>query len=296
MVKNVFMDDFNYLLNKEKNKKCLIIGGAPSFKSLKFENFDGVVISMGDVPIRIKDRCNVDYWVNANSLFPRPDIHYDIINKFKGTTLIFSNSVLNSATSIDYKKINQHLKIPWFEYDQRHFNGLDCNNQIYNRPDLDKPLNCCQHKKDITIQEYLQNIYNRDSHYSPASTVAIHALAVAIILGCKEIYLGGIDLPMYEKDYTHYGSNSRLKLIYDFFLEILKGERTIPLKKTLSILFQTNQRSYFYPDIPSILNDFEYLNNLCISNEIKLFNLSSESTLNKIYNLKYLDPKDFNYL
>lgn len=287
------MDDFNKLLNREENKKCLILGGAPSIKNLNFENFDGVLISMGDVPIRIKERRVVDYWVNANTLFPRPDQHYDILNEFKNTFLIFSSSILNSSETLDYNKLKQKLKIKWFDYDQRHFNGLNCNKQSDYRFDIEHPLNCCHYKKEITIQEYLKKTYRTNSHYSTGSTVAIHSLAIAIILGCKEIYLSGVDLPLYEKNYTYYG-NSKVKLIYDFLNELVKGKRTLQFRKVLNVLFSLNQKSFFYKDIPNILNDFEYLNNLCISNEINLYNLSSESTLNKIYNLKFLDPKEFN--
>ena len=290
------MDNFKYLLNKESGKKCLILGGAPSIDDIQFEKFDGILISMGDMPERIKERRQIDYWVAANTIFPRPDKHYDLLNKFKGTTLIFSNSALNSTVSLNYQKINQHLKIPWFEYDQRHFNGLDCNKQIDNQInlDLEEPLNCCQYKKEITIQEYLRNLYNLDSHYSAGSTVALHSLALAIILGCKEIYLGGIELPKYEKDYTYYGSTSIFKLIYLFFLEFLKCERRIPLKNVLSVIFKLRTKSTFYPDLPELLKDFEYLSNLCNSNGIKLFNLSPKSSLKKIHNLKFLDPSVFN--
>ena len=140
------MDDFKYLLDKESNKKCLILGGAPSIDEIQFEKFDGILISMGDIPERIRERRQIDYWVAANSIFPRPDKHYNLLNKFKGTTFIFSNSALNSTVSVDYQKINQHLKIPWFEYDQRHFNGLDCNKQIVYQInpalDIEEPLNC----------------------------------------------------------------------------------------------------------------------------------------------------------
>ena len=289
------MDDFNYLLNREKNKKCLILGGGPSIDALNLESFDGVVISMGDVPIRIKERRKVDYWVNANSLFPRPDKHYEILNEFEETFLIFSSSVLNSNETLNYNKLKQKLKIKWFDYDQRHFNGLNCNKQSDYRFDLEQPQNCCNHKKAITIQEYLKNIYNSDSHYSTGSTVAIHSLAFAIIMGCKEIYLSGIDLPLLEKNYTYYGS-TKFKLVFDFLNELIKRERTIPLRKVLNVLFNLNQKSVFYEDIPVILNDFEYLNNLCANNDIRLFNLSSESTLNKIHNFKFFDPVAFNKL
>ena len=115
-------------------------------------------------------------------------------------------------------------------------------------------------------------------------------------MGCKEIYLSGIDLPEYEKDYTHYRSNSIFRLLFIFFKEILKGDRTIPLKNILSVIFKTNTKSSFYFDLPTIIKDFEYLTNLCESNGIRLFNLSSKSSLNKIHNLKLLNPSDFNKL
>ena len=287
-------NDFRHLLNKEHGKKCLILGGAPSINDIDIKNFDGVLISMGDIPIRIKEKRKVNYWTVANSIFPLPDKHYKILNEFIDTTLVFASSVSNSIVSTDYKKIKKNLKIPWFEYDQRHFNGLDCNKQIDHRFDFDKPLNCCQHKKDITIQEYLQNIYKRDSHYSSASTVAIHSLALAIILGCKEIYIAGVDLPIYEKDCTHYGTETTIKLIKHYFSEILRGYRSYSLNHVLSSIFKSNKKSIFYPDLPIILQDFKYLNNLCNSNGIKLFNLSPKSNLNKIHNFNHLDPNVFN--
>ena len=122
-------------------------------------------------------------------------------------------------------------------------------------------LNLAKLNKDISsdIVPDIRNTYNLDSHYSSGATVAIHSLSLAIILGCKEIYLGGIELPKYEKDYTYYGSNSILRLLYIFFKEILKGDRTIPLKNVLSVMFKLRTKSVFYPSLPSILKDFEYL-------------------------------------
>ena len=212
------------------------------------KGLDGILISMGDIPERIRERRQIDYWVAANTQFPRPDKHYDLLNKFKGTTFVFSNSVANATVSIDYQKINKNLRIPWFEFDQRHFNGLGCDQQIDNHfnLDLEEPLNCCQYKKEITIQEYLKDTYNLDSHYSSGATVAIHAVALAIILGCKKIYLGGIELPKYEKDYTYYGSNSTLKLLNIFLKEILKGDRTINLRNVLSVMFKLRKKSVWF--------------------------------------------------
>ena len=289
------MDNFNFLLNKESGKNCLILGGASSIHDIQFEKFNGILISMGDIPERIKEKRQVDYWISANTIFPRPDKHFDRLNQFKSTTLIFSDSVLNSTVPIDYEIIKNNLKIPWFEYDQRHFKGLDCDKQLH-EDNLVAPRNCCLYKKKITIQEFLQQEFNLKSHYSTGSTVAIHSLAVAIILGCKKIYLAGIELPKYEKDHTYYGDTSVFKLSYDFLLEIIRGERNIYLKKYLSIIFKLKRKSAFYSDLPIILKDFEYLSNLCNSNGIELFNLSPKSSLNKIHNLEYLDPSVFNKL
>ena len=131
-----------------------------------------------------------------------------------------------------------------------------------------------------------------DSHYSTGSTVAIHALALAIILGCKTIYISGVDIPIQAKSYTYANQKS--------VLEALKNERGkyIPSKffvlKFFSSLFNLKSKSVFYNDIPEILNDFQYLNNLCNKSKIKLFNLSKYSTLNKIPNFKYLNPKEIN--
>ena len=39
----------------------------------------------------------------------------------------------------------------------------------------------------LTIQEYLQEISGCDQHYSTGDTVAFHAIAFAIIMGCNPI-------------------------------------------------------------------------------------------------------------
>ncbi len=277
---------FDYFYNKEKTKKCLILGGAPSVKNIDYENFDGVIISMGDIT-PIKKRCRVDYWIIANSEFPLPYVHCKIINETKDTTFLFAHSALGKVNyNVVSDEVNKKLKVPWFAYDQRHFGGRSCNQQIDYRFHWKKKLECCDCIGDITIQEFLQDKYNTIGHYSTASTVAIHALALAIILGCKTIYVGGIDIPVYEKDYVYYGSSP--------IMSVLKNMRYLGIKssliKIIDIIFGLKRKSVFYPDIPEILKDFEYLNNLCKSNNIDLYNLSKTSNLRKIPNFKYMSP------
>tara|TARA_R110000824_G_scaffold56794_2_gene155094 strand:- start:25429 stop:26475 length:1047 start_codon:yes stop_codon:yes gene_type:complete len=46
----------------------------------------------------------------------------------------------------------------------------------------------------LTIQETLQQLSGHDSHYSTGDTVAVHAIAFAIIMKCNPIYISGLDL------------------------------------------------------------------------------------------------------
>jgi len=280
---------FDYFYNRDKEKKCLILGGAPSIHSIDYKNFNGIIISMGDVPIRLQDQCNVDYWINANSEFPIPDVDYEVINKFKNTIILFAHTVLRK---LDYKVIKNNLKVTWFEYDQRHFGSRPCNNQIDSRFYLNEKQECCNYIGSTTIQEFLQEKYNTTGHYSTASTVAIHALSLAIILGCKTIYIGGVDIPINQKDYNYYGNNSLVSALRDAEGRIKISKYRI--KQFFTTVFNLKIKSVFYPDIPEILKDFEYLNNLCRCNNIDLYNLSKISSLRKIPNFKYLDPCQIN--
>jgi hypothetical protein len=288
----VKIEYFDYFYNKDKGKKCLILGAAPSINNIDYKNFDGIIISMGDLPVRLQDECNIDYWINANPEFPIPDVDYEKINKVKNTTLLFAHSVVRK---LDYSVIRNKLKINWFEYDQRHFGGRPCNNQIDYRFDWMEKQECCNYIGDTTIQEFLQEKYNTIDHYSTASTVSIHALSLAIILGCKTIYIGGVEIPINQNDYNHYGTNSLINLL----MGGTGGKRGISkytIRQFLIVAFNLNIKSVFYPSMADILKDFEFLNNLCRHNDISLYNLSETSSLKKIPNFKYLNPDQINLM
>lgn len=54
---------------------------------------------------------------------------------------------------------------------------------------------CCDRIQDrLTVQEMLQSCSGCKYHYSTGDTVALHAIAIAIIAGCNPIYLTGMDL------------------------------------------------------------------------------------------------------
>ena len=122
-------------------------------------------------------------------------------------------------------------------YDQRHFKGHECitilknfkdyhtenknfdfkgygnNNIMWHPPRIgggdgwagfDLYGRCC---KDIeegepTIQEHLQSLTKCKKHYSTGDTVALHAIAFAILMGCNPIYISGMDLD-YSRGYAN---------------------------------------------------------------------------------------------
>lgn len=55
---------------------------------------------------------------------------------------------------------------------------------------------CCKriNKNRLTIQEELQQVSQHDKHYGTGDSVAFHAIAFAIIMGCNPIYITGVDL------------------------------------------------------------------------------------------------------
>ena len=130
--------------------------------------------------------------------------------------------------------IEQNLKSDWLVYDQRHWEGKDCikilkefkrhyekhknfhftrfgNNEIMWHPPrcftnsghaLDR--RCCAQNVParVTLQEELQRLTGATAHYSTGDTVALHAIAFAILMGCNPIYVAGMDLD-YNKGYAN---------------------------------------------------------------------------------------------
>ena len=133
----------------------------------------------------IKD-INPDYWVVSSTVMTVSS-NYKNFNCLKDNQgkLLFANS-----TDLT-KKPEQLLEIDYLTYDQRHFNNKSC--------PIPPESGCCEFCRELipnrlTIQEELQKYTGFDKHYGTASTVALHMLAFAILMGCKKIYLSGIDL------------------------------------------------------------------------------------------------------
>ena len=210
--------NFTDIVNKHFDKSCLIVGPGPTMANFPYQKFKGVIISIGDSAIRGKDLFTPDYWVCSNSHFPVPEIdfHLKIINSFTNTTFLFAQTELYAflwKKSQNY--LDNNLKVNWLMFDERHISGAPC---------LPKK-NCCNlisNKEGFfTIQELVTKIYKHDNVAKQAGTVFEYAICLSLILGCKTIYIQGVDLPFQVKkkstiNYLKILSNFNKKLL-NFF-------------------------------------------------------------------------------
>ena len=109
--------------------------------------------------------------------------------------------------------------------------------------------------KTPTIQEALQEISGYDSHYSTGDTVALHAIAFAIIMGCNPIYVTGMDLN-YDKGYANSNVENPNGNSWKFNTDWKKGQE-------------------------NLLNDLYILNESAKKRNIKIVNLNKEAWYNE---------------
>jgi hypothetical protein len=194
--------DISNLLNCCSDKIANVFGHGPSLQNYlsHLQNLckdNEIIISVNDVDSFTN--ISPDFWVTSNPDYSIPKI-YDRINKFPNVTFVYSDVVDVTESSI----VASLLKVKYYTFDSFHFNSepnifyvknwrLGCKRNW---------LNCCDYITNrLTIQEFLQKISKYENHYSTGDTNILHALSLAIILGCKTINLYGVDLD-YSKGYV----------------------------------------------------------------------------------------------
>ena len=233
--------NFEQIKNKHLNKTAFICGLGPSLSDtieyITKNRNEIVLISCNDIDINTN--LKPDYWVFANSLQTFPFM-LERFKKYEGTTIVHSDSV--DSTPREWIEKNSS-GLNYIGYDQRHFNNSKCNNCP----------NGCKNFIDgrLTIQEELQKFTNYDLRYSTGDTVAIHMLALSILLGCNKIFISGVDLD-YKKGY--YNSYMRPHSVIEFDV-----------------------------CINNILNDFKIINDSVKNLGIEIINTSEDSILKTIF-------------
>ncbi len=177
------------IIDIHKDKTAIVFGLGPSAKTdIPKITDQHLVISCNDFDLMAN--LNPHYWVHSNSV--------DTIQKnyarynAKKSIIVYADSIDLTPRDIAHRL----LKVDYIGYDQRHFRGEKCKSQQHGF--------CCDHidHSRLTIQEELQKYCAHVSHYGTGDTVAVHMLALAILLGCKTIYITGVDLD-YSKGYIN---------------------------------------------------------------------------------------------
>lgn len=164
---------------------------------------DDIVIGIGDAPLRLLPYQSTDYWVSANDDFPIPFLyqHADIINRVSPKAFIYSDSVLYSRKWKIVRDLDFFLACDTIPFDQRHFNSQPCLS-----PSLCCNLTVSQHPSP-NIQELFASTFNLKQHYSTGDTVAIHALAIAILMRPLSILIHGVDLNSTALNHSYFPSS-----------------------------------------------------------------------------------------
>ena len=295
---------FDDIKNKHKHKPCIIISPSPSLKNFDYRKFKGKIICIGDSIIRGRNIFNANYWINANNEFPNPNIkwHLKIINKFKKTFFLFSDTALYDLIwEKSNKYLEKNLKVRWIAYDDRHIKKRKCNPENKCCELLSKEKN----KNNLTIQEYVSKMYNYKKVCKPfGSTVAEKALALSLILGCNPIILQGIDLPEKKIHHNYYSDNYSDQIMNKVSIETKKLNRRFYfknfylnkyLKKIKSKIRNINdKKTIFGLTKKKTLNNFQILFNIAKKNNIKIISLSDKSSLMKLKNIQYKSWKSLN--
>lgn len=191
---------------------------------------------LDQIQTNLKVDIDNDYWVMANHEMNVGNSHHRF-NRYPKTTLVWADSVDQTPLSMAISL----LKVPYITYDQRHFENKPCPNCS---------TGCRVLPGRLTIQEQLQNYTNYITHYGTGSTVALHATALVILLGCNPVHIYGVDL------------NCKLGYVDD---------------KT-----QARATNVFDGDLPYIINDFDIINKSAHNIDVRLINYSKSSPLKDI--------------
>lgn len=214
------------LLNIHTDKIAHVVGHGPSLKPhlddlLKLDKSNNIILSLNDIDICTN--LYPDYWITTNPDFSIPNV-YERINKFKNTTFIYSD--INDRTDKDIVK--SLLKVKYYSFDNFHFkskpNIMYINGEEFGCNRAAKSgINCCDNiiPGRLTIQEYLQKISGYKYHYSTGDSTILPVLAFSIIMGCKKIYLYGVDLD-YQGGYVN-GSSGQ-KQSFNYHMNRLKSD------------------------------------------------------------------------
>lgn len=289
--------ELSKLVDSRIDKSVVIFGSSPSLLDITSGNHPQPIgIYIGDSMIRTQIRTEERFFVRANSIYPNLTraSHLRDLNDLQ-PKLVIAETVMESETPVRHllASVGDSLGFESYVFDQRHFKGQEC----------DPKSSCCRLLRErasdfLTIQELVSSRFELDSHYSSGATVAIHALALALLLGCKEIHIAGVDIPSLKKDYVYAPlvlsrMQKTIRALGEIRYEFFRVIRSYPITKIPFVILgwirgnlvlnsANVAPSAFSEDLTSILEDFALLFGAAKIADAKIYICSSVSNLNRL--------------
>jgi len=175
---------FKDVIGKHKNIPAVICGHGPSLNFYKKKFVD--LQNQGWIRYDCNDWFNFmsippTYWLFASTV--------DTIKSQQDKITAYNSTILyaDSVDLMDRDKVDNILVNTFYlPYDQRHFKGMPCGENI---------IGCCKHiiPNRLTIQEELAKYSKTDILYG-GYNAGCHMIAFALVMGCNPIYVAGIEL------------------------------------------------------------------------------------------------------
>lgn len=292
------------LLNKHKGEAAVVVGSSPSVREYQFNDEDKIIISMGDAPLRGIDLFKTDYYVAVNPDWPLPwqELHAEAVNLFNPANVIYATAgfAWSKAEEVEsqIEEILSKLNTKVTFFDQRHFQSKLCQNES----------GCCRAFLALNMKETMQELFASSfglgQLYSQGASVAIHSIALALIMGCNPIRIVGIDFPMRKKEYIYFNSEKSDFLVKKYqsmgpfpSQARLSSKEAIFNKLKLSRHYALLKKIYFWvknsefrPDKKVLIDDLKYLVTAADSKNIKIENYSKKSLLREIPGILFKGP------
>lgn len=293
------------LFNKHKNMPCVIVGGSQTMMDFNYKKFKGIIISVGSSILRIHNRFEPHYLVGSNNEFPVIEIshHLNFLNKLnKNIIWVMSDTGCYNTLFTENKKIWDHkLKINYVKYDDRHFENKKCSPE----------QRCCKYLKLYPNRQTLYEILfsfckKKNPIKKNGATSAEYALGLSLILGCKPIFIQGVDIPTkyyhgkqigkkyygYKSIYADNFEDKTMRFLKKkYFFYYLKRLDFMPYLKSFYNKLRIGRHNSFFSlnNFSETLSNFLQLGKLAKSKKVKIFVLSKKSNLLKISYFKFLN-------
>lgn len=292
-------------IDSHHNVPAVVIGTSPGMANFPYSKFSGITICVSDAPIRGRRLFQPDYWLSSNGVWVRSwdSRNARAINTMNPRAMFLGTAMflLQDLSRLD-EMIERTLELvttPIVFFDD---SGLSLNGKLlygFGGGHSETSISC------ENLFEVLARATNTKPQYRNFSSVALKGLALAIILGCRPIFLTGIVLPSRFEDYSYFKSRGwyRDALRYgsmgpyceDFTLPNLR-QRRLPsglsliswelmlLRARVSAYIGKTSLTDFAPHQQQLTDDFQYLASLATKRTgmPSTFNTETNSLLTKV--------------